>query len=112
MNLGGEVDNAENISINKVTESEKKSTFTEKVIELVEKFKGSTENDRSKDWGAYDIANQAFDVMQSTIARQKLAVYPADYSIEIARNACGTLEFDRAAEMIGLGYEKAQKVLG
>jgi NTE family protein len=61
------------------------------------------------DWGVYDIANQAFDAMQSTIARQKLAAYPPDHIIEIARNACGTLEFDRADEMIALGYRKAQE---
>ena len=58
--------------------------------------------------GVYDIANQAFDAMQSTIARQKLAAYPADHNIEIARNACGTLEFDLADEMIQLGYQKAE----
>ena len=46
--------------------------------------------------------------MQSAIARQKLAVYPPDTVIEIARSACRTLEFDRAAEMIALGYTKAK----
>lgn len=60
------------------------------------------------DLGAFEIINQALDAMQSTIARQKLAAYPADYIIEIARNACGVLEFDRAQEMIDLGYQKAQ----
>ena len=65
----------------------------------------------SIDWDAYDIANQAFDAMQSTIARQKLAAYPPDISIEIARNACATLEFDRADEMIKLGYQKAEHSL-
>ena len=45
--------------------------------------------------------------MQSAIARQKLAVYPPDTVIEIARNACGTMEFNRAAEMIALGYRNA-----
>ncbi|MCW8934707.1 MAG: patatin-like phospholipase family protein [Gammaproteobacteria bacterium] len=63
------------------------------------------------DWDAYDIANQAFDAMQSTIARQKLAAYPPDLIIEIARNACATLEFDRADEMIELGYEKTEHCL-
>jgi NTE family protein len=62
----------------------------------------------SRDWGGYEIAIQAFDAMQSTIARQKLAAYPPDTVIEIARNACRTLEFDRAAEMIALGYRKAK----
>lgn len=59
----------------------------------------------------YDVANQAFDSMQSTIARQKLAAYPPDHVIELPRNACGTLEFDRAAEMIALGEKKAQECL-
>ena len=64
-----------------------------------------------KDLDAYDIADQAFDAMQSTIARQKLAAYPPDMIIEIARNACGTMEFDRAAEMIELGKTKAAAAL-
>ena len=56
----------------------------------------------------YEVADKAFDTMQSTIARLKIASYPPDLEIEIARNACGTLEFERSAEMIKLGYEKAQ----
>jgi NTE family protein len=60
----------------------------------------------------FDIADQSFDAMQSTIARQKLAAYPPDVLIEIPRNVCGTLEFDRAAEMIALGYNRAEQVLG
>jgi NTE family protein len=104
VNLGGKIDND---SI-----SENKSPFAEKITEFVESFKDSTVNHITKEWDAYDIANQAFDAMQSTIARQKLAAYPADCFIEIARNACGTLEFELAAEMIDLGYKKAQESLG
>ena len=59
----------------------------------------------------YDVANEAFDAMQGTIARQKLAAYPPDIVIEIARNACGTLELDRASQMIELGRSKAQEKL-
>jgi predicted acylesterase/phospholipase RssA len=40
-----------------------------------------------------------------------LEAYPADHFIEIARNACGTLEFDRATEMIELGYRRAEDLL-
>jgi NTE family protein len=60
---------------------------------------------------AYDIADQAFDAMQGTIARHKLATYPPDILIDISRNACGTFEFDRAAQIIDLGCRKAQKAL-
>ena len=64
-----------------------------------------------QDVGAYDVAYQAFDAMQSTIARQKLAAYPPDLVIEIPRDACRTLEFDRAAEMIELGRKIAEASL-
>ncbi|MBT8442523.1 MAG: patatin-like phospholipase family protein [Gammaproteobacteria bacterium] len=68
--------------------------------------------DNSNDWAALDIANQTFDAMQGAIARQKLAAYPPDITIEIPRNACGTLEFDRADEIIELGRTTAESKLG
>ena len=85
------------------------SPLHEKVINFVSNFQRPDIKVGGHDWGAYDIANQAFDAMQSTIARQKIAAYPPDHVIEIARNACGTLEFDRAAEMIDLGYRRAHE---
>jgi len=112
VNLGGKMDKIDKVIIEDNSINEKKSPFSDKITEFVASFKDATTNHISKEWGAYDIANQAFDAMQSTIARQKLAAYPADYFIEIARNSCGTLEFNLASEMIELGYEKAQKSLG
>lgn len=110
VNLGGEViavsdsnkDNEQNPS-----EQEPQGRITR----FLAKFKDKVVEHSAEEWGAYDIANQAFDAMQSTIARQKLAAYPADYFVEIPRNACGTLEFHRADEMIKLGYEAAQQSL-
>ena len=67
--------------------------------------------DGADGWTMLDIADQTFDAMQGTIARQKLATYPPDRTIEIARDACGTLEFDRADEMITLGYDTAARSL-
>jgi len=112
INLCGKVDNKEKETTNKRATSKTDSSFTEKITEFVESIKDTTVNNSSNDWGAYDIANQAFDVMQSAIARQKLAAYPADHLIEIPRDACGILEFDRATEMIELGYKMAQESLG
>lgn len=63
-------------------------------------------------WKMLGIADQTFDAMQGAIARQKLAAYPPDHTITIARDACGTLEFDRADEIIALGYEAASLSLG
>ncbi|WP_185235348.1 patatin-like phospholipase family protein [Teredinibacter franksiae] len=83
--------------------------MSEKINNYIQQLKKNMDTPQEINWGAYEIANQAFDAMQSTIARQKLAAYPPDRIIEIARNACGTLEFDRAEEMIALGYRKAQE---
>ncbi|PKF63815.1 serine protease [Psychromonas sp. psych-6C06] len=108
VNLGGVVAK----TINPIEKEKKKietTGFHMKVLQFISSFKEEKVDLTSKDWGAYDIANQAFDAMQSTIARQKLAAYPADIVIEIARNACGTLEFDRAREMIDLGYQAAEQ---
>jgi len=62
-------------------------------------------------WDVYDISNKAFDSMQSTIARQKLAAYAPDIVIEISRDACGMLEFTCVEEMITLGYQTAKSTL-
>lgn len=78
---------------------------------LIADVKRSLKQRTTGDWNAYDVANQAFDAMQSAIARQKLAAYPPDFEVEIARNACGTLEFHRADEMIRLGRHVAREQL-
>ena len=61
--------------------------------------------------GMFDAMSMTMDTMQNAIARLKLAAYSPDVVIEIPRNACGTLEFDRARPMIELGREKAREVL-
>jgi NTE family protein len=84
------------------------SPFREKINRFISRLQPSMPGGGSRDWGPYEIAIQGFEAMQSTIARQKLAAYPPDVVIEIPRSACKTLEFDRAAEIIALGYRKAQ----
>ncbi|MDO6562344.1 patatin-like phospholipase family protein [Amphritea sp. 1_MG-2023] len=111
VNLGGKVNGKERVTLNTGISEAKKTFLSSKIAEFLESFKEPSTASPSKDRDAYDIANQAFDAMQSTIARQKLAAYPADYFIEVARNACGMLEFDRASEMISLGYQAAEKSL-
>ena len=81
------------------------------INKYIRELKDKVDSTKEADLGVYEIADQAFDAMQGTITRLKLAAYPPDAYIEIARNACGTLEFDRADEMIALGYKKAQECL-
>jgi NTE family protein len=88
------------------------SPFREKLNRFISRLQPSQQpsmpSSGNRDWGGYEIVTQAFEAMQSTIARQKLAAYPPDIVIDIPRSACKTLEFYRAAELIALGYRKAE----
>ena len=86
-------------------------TIQERLHQWIDELHQSIKSRSEDEWDAYDIAVQAFDAMQGTIARQKLAAYPPDITIEIPRNACGILEFDRADEIIALGRRKAEELL-
>jgi len=112
VNLGGSLEFADKkVKVNEDS-TKKRSPLQKRISRFVDEMKQSVESSTSKNWAVYDVANQAFDAMQGTIARQKLAAYPPDIVIEIARNACGTLEFDRAVEMIELGRTRARTCLG
>jgi len=67
-----------------------------RIKSFIEDTKSRASPDSPGDWKMLNIADQTFDAMQGAIARQKLAAYPPDRTIMIARDACGTLEFDRA----------------
>ncbi|HET6461425.1 MAG TPA: patatin-like phospholipase family protein [Syntrophales bacterium] len=111
VNLGGPAETPEKMSGMNSTPASHPSPFHEKINRFINRLQQSVTTSSGRDWGAYDIAIQAFEAMQSTIARQKLAAYPPDKVLEIARNACRTLEYDRAAEMIELGHRRAKECL-
>ncbi|MCG9632374.1 patatin-like phospholipase family protein [Vibrio sp. Isolate30] len=111
VNLGGEPETLKQEVI-PISPPTKESNLHDKVVHFIDNLGSSVKNKMNFNFVAYDVANQAFDAMQSTIARQKLAAYPADITLEIPRNACGTLEFDRSQEMIDRGYHLAQAKLG
>ena len=113
VNLGGKLLPENAVNNSSVLNESVSSSLQGKVSSFIDKLRNGSETDDTKDkkLGLYDVANQAFDAMQSAIARQKLAAYPPDHVIEIARNACGTLEFHRADELIELGREKAREML-
>ena len=75
-------------------------------VALFDQLKKAPRFKEISSWIMYNVSNKAFDTMQSTIAIQKIAAYPLDIEIIIARNVCGTYDFDRSQEMIDLGYQK------
>ena len=102
VNLGGPATTEAHKPAKPPGASKKDKSLRGRVERFVRELQSDDDDDSDK-LGAYEIADQAFDAMQSTIARQKLAAYPPDIIIEIARNACSTFDFDRAAEIIELG---------
>jgi len=65
-----------------------------------------------EDLGVTEVISKSWDTMQNTIARVQTAMYSPDIVIEVPSNACAFWEFHRAREMIELGRERAERVLG
>ncbi len=61
--------------------------------------------------GALDLLNQSMDLMQSNLARLRLAAYAPDLLIQMPRNVSTAYEFYRARELIELGHERARAAL-
>jgi len=106
VNLGGAVVKSKKIE-QPVAPVKTGSFLHAQVNKFIDSLRDESATVLGVDWGMYDVANQSFDAMQGTIARQKLAAYPPDMLLEIPRNACGMLEFDRVDEMIELGRQTA-----
>ena len=111
VNLGGKPVEEAKPAVRSKSTSRDPSSLQSKISQFIDECKDKYPITKNGNWAMLDIADQTFDAMQGAIARQKLAAYPPDAVIVIPRNACGTLEFDRADEMIGLGYKTAGNAL-
>ena len=94
----------------KKKEDEPKNTFHQKLNDFLNNLSFSKSKSQLE-WDMLYIADQSFNSMQNTIANQKMDLNPPDFLVDIPRNRCGTLEFERAAELIDYGYEMAEKEL-
>jgi NTE family protein len=61
--------------------------------------------------GKFDMMNRSLEAMQSVLLRYRLAGYPPDVLVEVPRDACRSLDFHRAAEMIELGRALAEAAI-
>jgi NTE family protein len=59
----------------------------------------------------FDVMNQSLEAMQRLVTRYRLAAFHPDHLITIPRDACRTMEFHRAAELIELGRTKTDLLL-
>jgi len=110
VNLGGKPDPAFQMP-EIIAEDADEDDFSAKVADFIRGLDISKKVATTGTVNMLDIAARTFDAMQSAIARQQLAAYPPDVQLVIPNNVCKTLEFDRAPEMIQLGYELAERKL-
>lgn len=61
--------------------------------------------------GMFAIALEAMDSMQVTISRLKASVYTPDVLVQVPRNVAHFFEFERASELIDLGYDLMNREL-
>lgn len=106
VNLGGEIDPT--LSLPK-DEKEEEQSVSSRIKEYLQNI--AMPDAITEEFGMYEIVSQSIEAMQGTIARMKLAAYPPDLVIEVPRNLCGMMEFNRANEIIEYGYRICDKVL-
>ncbi|MEL7373677.1 MAG: patatin-like phospholipase family protein [Pseudomonadota bacterium] len=94
-------------------ESSGKSGYARAIAEFVDKLTPSRDGSSGKDDepGFLQMSTQTIEIMQNAIARLKLAAYRPDMVISVPRDVCQFWEFDRAAEMIDIGYERAERAI-
>ena len=97
VNLGGEPS-----SLFPIRKEERNKPLSKKIQEYMKNI--SLPDSISKEDGMYVIANKLFETMQGALARMKLSAYPSDVEINVARNLCGTFEFNKASQLIEYGY--------
>ncbi len=54
-----------------------------------------------------DVVDRSLNLMQEAIRRYRLAGYPPDVLVNVPLDACGTLDFHRAKDLIEVGRERA-----
>jgi NTE family protein len=77
------------------------------INEFLDRFQGDEPPRHAGELNLLELLSNSFETMQAAISNAKLASYPPDVLINIPRDACKAYEFDRAAELIDMGYDVA-----
>jgi NTE family protein len=68
-------------------------------------FSPSKKQEEKSDKGVIEIMMDSMDAMQVSISRLKSSAYSPDVLVSIPGNICHVFEFERAGEMIDIGYQ-------
>ncbi len=64
-----------------------------------------------RELGTMEVFNRSFDTMASLITRYRMASNPPDVLVTVPSDACRTMDFHRAAEMIEMGRRLTEEAL-
>jgi NTE family protein len=87
-----------------------RNKYHQMVVEFIDGLQRKN-NGKEDDSSFFEIISRSIDVMQNSIVRFMLAAYSPDILIEIPKNSCTIYEFDRAAELIEIGRQQAEKAI-
>lgn len=85
--------------------------YRQAISAFIDKLTPGGEDDESNTPGFLEMSTQTIEIMQSGIARLKLAAYQPDFVISMPRDLCRFWEFDRADELIDFGYQRTQETI-
>ena len=80
------------------------------IVRFMEDLLSSDEPDAPTP-GMFNVALEAMDTMQVSLSRLKLSVYTPDLLVQVPRNVAHFFEFERASDLIDLGYERMDEAL-
>ena len=92
-------------------ENERKSSYQVAIDKFINGLLPKNTHSSDEELNVFNVVSQSIDILQMSVTRFKLAAYHPDLVIEVPRNICSKLEFDRAEELINFGYERASEKL-
>ena len=66
---------------------------------------------RTKEMGFFDLLNSTYDLTQDMLSNMILDKFQPDILIEIPREACDTMDFERAEELIDYGRKATKEAI-
>ncbi|MFV1984723.1 MAG: patatin-like phospholipase family protein, partial [Thiohalomonadales bacterium] len=85
--------------------------YRQRITEFITGLQTKTEQTQPESMSLIDLISKTSEAMQSRITHLQLAAYTPDVVVSIPRNICSFYEFNRAKEIINIGYDKANKEL-
>lgn len=79
--------------------------------ELTDDVLGPGYEPAPRDLGTMDVFNRSFDTMAALITRYRMASNPPDVLVTVPSDACRTMDFHRAGEMIDLGRRLTEEAM-